>query len=149
MEAVIFIGVQASGKTTFYRERFFSTHVRISLDLLKTRHREMRFMQVCLETQQPFVIDNTNPTKEERRRYIEPAKAAKFRVVGYYLQSSVDECKARNEGRCENQQIPLVGLLGTYKRLELPSLSEGFDELYYVRIAEDGGFVIERWSDEV
>lgn len=149
MEAVIFIGVQASGKTTFYRERFFSTHVRISLDLLKTRHREMRFMQVCLETQQPFVIDNTNPTKEERRRYIEAAKAARFRVVGYYLQSSVEECKARNEGRCENQQIPLVGLLGTYKRLELPSLSEGFDELYYVRIAEDGGFVIERWADEV
>lgn len=149
MEAVIFIGVQASGKTTFYRERFFSTHVRISLDLLKTRHREMRFMQVCLETQQPFVIDNTNPTKEERRRYIEAAKAARFRVVGYYLQSSVEKCKARNEGRCENQQIPLVGLLGTYKRLELPSLSEGFDELYYVRIAEKGGFVIERWSDEV
>jgi predicted kinase len=149
MEAVILMGLQASGKTTFYRERFFSTHIRISLDLLKTRHREMRFMQVCLETQQPFVIDNTNPTKEERKRYIEAAKAARFRVVGYYLQSSVEECKARNEGRCGNQQIPLVGLLGTYKRLELPSLSEGFDELYYVRIAEDGGFVIERWSDEV
>jgi predicted kinase len=149
MEAVILIGVQASGKTTFYRERFFNTHVRISLDLLKTRHREMRFMQVCLETQQPFVIDNTNPTREERRRYNEAAKAARFRVVGYYLQSSVEGCKARNEGRCENQQIPLVGLLGTYKRLELPSLSEGFDELYYVRIGDDGGFVIERWSDEV
>jgi predicted kinase len=149
MEAVILMGVQASGKTTFYRERFFGTHVRISLDLLRTRHREMRFVQVCLETQQPFVIDNTNPTKEERRRYIEAAKAARFRVVGYYLQSSVEECKARNEGRCEKQHIPLVGLLGTYKRLELPSLSEGFDELSYVRIGEDGEFVIERWSDEV
>ena len=149
MESVILIGLQASGKTTFYRERFFNTHVRVSLDLLKTRHREMRFMQVCLETQQPFVIDNTNPTKEERRRYIEAAKAARFRVVGYYLQSRVEECKGRNQGRCENQQVPLVGLLGTYKRLELPSLSEGFDELHYVRLAEVGGFVIERWSDEV
>jgi predicted kinase len=29
MEAVLFIGIQASGKTTFYRERFFDTHVRI------------------------------------------------------------------------------------------------------------------------
>ncbi len=149
MEAVILMGLQASGKTTFYRERFFNTHVRISLDMLKTRHREMRLMQVCLETQQPFVIDNTNPTGEERRRYIEPATAARFRVIGYYLQSSVGECKARNEGRSECQQVPLPGLLGTYKRLELPRLSEGFDELYYVRIGEDGGFVIERWSDEV
>lgn len=149
MEAVILMGLQASGKTTFYRERFFSTHVRISLDLLKTRHREKRFVQLCLETQQPFVIDNTNPIREDRRRYIAAARAARFRVVGYYLQSSVAECKARNEGRSGAQQVPLAGLLGTYNRLELPSLSEGFDELYYVRIGENGRFVIERWSDEV
>src|SRR4051812_8782542 len=37
MEAVILIGIQGSGKSTFYRERFFDTHVRVSLDLLKTR----------------------------------------------------------------------------------------------------------------
>ncbi len=149
MEAVILMGVQASGKTTFYRERFFGTHVRISLDLLKTRHRELRFMQVCLETQQPFVIDNTNPTQEDRQRYIGAARQVGFRVVGYYLQSNVDECKVRNESRCTREQVPLVGLLGTYKRLELPRLSEGFEELYYVRIGEDDRFVIERWSDEI
>ena len=40
MEAVIFVGLQASGKSTFYRERFSRTHVRINLDMLKTRHRE-------------------------------------------------------------------------------------------------------------
>lgn len=33
MEAVLFIGMQASGKSTFYRERFFSSHVRINLDI--------------------------------------------------------------------------------------------------------------------
>ena len=40
VEAVIFVGLQGSGKSTFYRERFFDTHVRLSLDMLKTRHRE-------------------------------------------------------------------------------------------------------------
>lgn len=149
MEAVILIGLQASGKTTFYRERFFNTHVRINLDMLKTRHREKRLMQVCLETQQPFVIDNTNPTREQRRQYIEAAKAAGFRVVGYYLQSRVEECTSRNEGRLERAKVPLPALLGTYKRLELPTLDEGFDELYYVKIGEDGQFIVERWSDEV
>lgn len=149
MEAVILIGLQASGKSTFYREQFFNTHVRINLDMLKTRHRERRLMQVCLETQQPFVIDNTNPTGDQRRLYIEAAKAARFRIVGYYLQSSIEQCKIRNEGRCEGQQVPLTGLLGTYNRLELPGLSEGFDELFYVRIGEDGRFVSERWADEV
>lgn len=50
MEAVIFIGLQASGKSTFYQERFFNTHVRINLDMLKTRNREKQSLQVCLQT---------------------------------------------------------------------------------------------------
>ena len=40
MELVIFTGLQASGKTTFYGTRFRDSHVRINLDMLKTRHRE-------------------------------------------------------------------------------------------------------------
>ena len=83
MEAVVFVGLQASGKSSFYKERFFSTHVRISLDLLRTRNRERQFLAVCLETQQSFVIDNTNPTREDRAKYIDTAKAAKYSVVGY------------------------------------------------------------------
>jgi predicted kinase len=123
--------------------------VRISLDMLKTRNREKQLMQVCLQTQQPFVIDNTNPTKEDRRKYIEAAKAAGFRIVGYYFQSQVEECKGRNAQRPQGQQVPLAGILGTYKRLEIPTLDEGFDELHYVKIAEDGTFIVEEWSDEV
>lgn len=149
MEMVIFSGLQASGKSTFYREQFFNTHLRINLDMLKTRNRESRLMQVCLETQQPFVIDNTNPTKDERRKYIEAAKAAGFRVVGYYFQSQVEECKRRNDVRGPGQQVPLAGVLGTYKRLEIPTRDEGFDALYYVRIDENCRFVVEEWSDEV
>lgn len=52
MEAIILIGIQDSGKSTFYRERFFDTHVRISLDQLKTRHREAAFLHTCLSTGQ-------------------------------------------------------------------------------------------------
>jgi hypothetical protein len=33
--------------------------------------------------------------------------------------------------------------------MELPSLDEGFDQLFYVRIEEGGGFVVEEWQDEV
>ena len=34
MEAIIFTGIQATGKSTFYKQNFFNSHVRISLDLL-------------------------------------------------------------------------------------------------------------------
>jgi hypothetical protein len=31
----------------------------------------------------------------------------------------------------------------------MPSLQEGFDELFYVYIDEAGNFIIQEWQDEV
>ena len=149
MEAVIFVGLQGAGKSTFYKERFFATHLRINLDMLNTRHREKRLLLACVETSQPFVVDNTNPTRAEREVYLRAAKDAGFRVVGYYFQSRVADCKRRNDQRPLVQQVPLRGILGTAGRMEFPTRAEGFDELLYVRIDEVGGFVIEEWKDEI
>jgi predicted kinase len=146
MEAVIFTGLQGSGKSSFYKERFFSTHVRISLDLLRTRNREERLLAFCLETQQRFVIDNTNPTRDDRTKYISRSKEAGFRVIGYYFRSKVEECLQRNEGRTD--AVPDVAIPATAKKLEIPTMDEGFDQLWYVRI-DDGQFVVEEWNDEV
>ena len=77
MEAVILIGLQGCGKSSFAKERFFHSHVRISLDLLKTRHREQLLLDACLATDQRFVVDNTNPTVAARLKYIDlPTKDA-------------------------------------------------------------------------
>jgi len=149
VEAVIFIGLQGAGKSTFFKERFFDTHLRINLDMLNTRHRERKLLEACIETSQPFVVDNTNPTRMERAVYIQAAKEARFRIVGYYFQSKVEECKRRNEQRPDDRRVPVRGILGTAGRMELPTLDEGFDELHYVRIDEAGGFVVEEWQDEV
>lgn len=148
MEAVVFVGLQGAGKSTFCKERFFTTHVRVNLDMLKTRHREKRLVQACIETGQPFVVDNTNPTRAERAVYIQAARDAGFRVVGFYFQSRVEDCKRRNGQRPPEQRVPLKGILGTAGRMEMPSRGEGFDALYYVRI-DDDKFVVEEWSDEV
>lgn len=149
MEAILFIGLQGAGKSTFYRERFFHSHLRVSLDLVKTRYRERRLWELCLATRLPFVVDNTNPRATDRAVYITAAAAAGFRVVGYYFQSQVDACQARNLERPPAQQIPFKGILGTAGRLERPSRAEGFAELYYVRIDPLGGFVVEEWQNEV
>ena len=79
MEAVILCGVQGSGKTTLYRDRFLETHVRVSMDLLRTRAREAAFLKMCLETRMLFVVDNTNPTVADRARYVAPAREAASR----------------------------------------------------------------------
>ena len=99
--------------------------------------------------EQRFVVDNTNPTTEERWRYIEPAKRSRFRVVGYFFQSRVEDCVRRNDSRSARARIPAKGIYGTAKRLQLPTRAEGFDQLYFVRIGAANTFVVEEWLDEV
>lgn len=149
MEAVIFVGIQAAGKSTFYRERFFTSHVRISLDLLRTRHRERSLLAWCLQHSQRFVVDNTNVTAAGRAAYITPARAAGFRVIGYVFESNVPASITRNAGRPQAEQVPAQAIGGTKKRLEWPRRDEGFDELHYVRLDPTGGFIIEEWRDAV
>lgn len=146
MQGIIFIGIQASGKSTFYKEMFFNSHVRISLDLLNTRNKESQFLNKCIELQQRLVIDNTNPTKKEREKYIIRLREGKYEITAYYFQSKVKDSIRRNDGRKE--KIPEVGILSTYKKLELPSINEGFDKIYYVEIVE-GKFVVKDWENEI
>jgi predicted ABC-type ATPase len=146
MEAVIFTGVQGSGKTTFYQQRFLNTHVRISMDLLKTRHRERMFLNACLSTGQRFVVDNTNPRAADRAEYILAARAAGFRVVSCYFETSLKAALARNARRGGRAVIPVPGVIGTFKRIEAPSSAEGFDELLVVSIGQNGDFHVENRS---
>ena len=149
MEVIIFIGLQASGKSSFYRTRFIDTHIRLNMDMLRTRHREKLLFEACLKAKQPVIIDNTNPSLSERQRYIPLAKENNFTVTGYYFQSNLKECKQRNNQRQGKSKIPLVGLIDTYKRLQLPTYQEGFDRLYYVKQIENDLFLVEEWQDTV
>jgi predicted kinase len=142
MEAVIFIGIQGSGKSTFYRDRFFETHVRISLDLLRTRSRERAFLETCLRTRQRFVVDNTNARAADRAGYISAAKQAAFRVQGYFFETALDEALERNRQRRGRARIPVAGVIATFRRLQRPAMAEGFDELYAVFRDKEDQFLV-------
>jgi predicted kinase len=143
MEAVVLCGAQGSGKTTLYRDRFLETHVRVALDLLRTRAREAAFLALCLETRQPFVVDATNATPADRRRYVQPARAAGFRVVAYLVEVDPAVALARNADRPPAQRVPVAGLVGTGRRLQRPTPEEGFDVLWHATAAPNGGWRIE------
>jgi len=149
VEAVVFCGFQGSGKTTYYRERFLHTHVRISRDLLRTKHREATFLRACLETGQRFVVDNTNPTAAQRRPYVEAALAHGFRPVAYLFVVPATATLARNAQRMGRDRVPVKGVLGTAKRLEPPGWAEGFAERWQVFAAPGGGFRVEPLEGEV
>ena len=147
MEGVIFIGIQGAGKSTFYKQFFVDRHIRINLDMLKTRRREELILKACLKAKQPFVVDKTNASAEERARYIVPARAFHFRVVGYYFRSNFAEAFERNNRREEKAVVPEKGLHGFLSRLQIPSYNEGFDAMFHVRIGESGEFIVAEWKE--
>jgi len=147
MELIIFTGIQASGKTTFYIENFFNSHLRLSLDLLNTRNKEIFFFNKCIEIQQRIVIDNTNPTLEERKIYIDIAKKAKYKIIGYYFETELSDAIIRNSKRIGKQNIPEIGIKSTNKKLVKQDYLEGFDELYKVTI--ENNFKIIKIENEI
>jgi predicted kinase len=136
MQAVVLCGVQGSGKTTLYRDRFLATHVHLSLDVLRSRAREAELLRACLENREPFVVDNTNPTPADRARYVEPAREAGFKVVGYLVEADPAEAFAR-------AGIPPSRIAATARAFQRPTLEEGFDELWHATAAPGGGWRIE------
>ncbi|UOD32403.1 AAA family ATPase [Massilia violaceinigra] len=146
MEAIIFVGLQASGKSTFYKNHYFNTHLRISNDLLKTRYREKKLLEICLETSMPFVVDNTNPTRAVRATYIDLLKGSKFKIRCVYFRIDLERSLAWNRSRSGAALIPDVGIFDTHKRIELPTMAEGFDQMQYVDII-DNQFIVKAWNE--
>ena len=146
MEAIILIGIQGSGKSTFYEQRFAATHRRLNLDTLNSRARERELLASFLEHKIDFVVDNTNVTAAGRQDYIRPAREANYRVIGYFFEPMVDDCLKRNEAREGKAKVPRAGFFGTLKRLQRPLLSEGFDELHQVRLIGNH-FLVEPYAE--
>ncbi len=143
---VILMGIQASGKSTFYKTFLASDFVRVNLDTLKTRFQEKLLLDDCFEKGLSFAVDNTNPTKLDRQRYIPRAKEEGYKIEGYFLESKIQPCVQRNALREGKACVPEGAIYATANKLERPSYSEGFNELYYVK--NDGvTFTVTKWQD--
>ena len=142
----IMMGIQGSGKSTFCA-RFLPDAVRVNLDTLHTRNKEALLIADCLENARDYVVDNTNPAREDRARYIPKAKEAGYRVIGYFMQSRIQDCIQRHAQRTGKVRVPDGAIAMTSNKLEMPSYEEGFDELYYVK-NEDDNMEIYEWRDE-
>jgi len=141
----IMTGIQASGKSTFCKS-YLTEYDRINLDTLHTRNKENTAMEAAFLAKRDMVIDNTNPTAQDREKYIRKAKENGYCVVGYFMQSKLQECIARNEQREGKAKVPAKAIAATSNRLEMPSYQEGFDALYFVKLTEAGVFV-EKWKE--
>ena len=139
-ECVILIGLPASGKSSFFRERFAATHDHVSKDLLRGHRQPERRQQALLEASlsagRSVVVDNTNATIASRAALIAIARRHGARVQGFYFETDPSDALRRNRLREGPARVPDVAIFTIRKRMELPTLAEGFDELWTVHLDE-------------
>jgi predicted kinase len=146
-ECVIFVGLPASGKTTFYQRRFADSHRHISKDHWPNASnkdaRQAEAMRAALSRGESVVVDNTNPSADDRAPAIAVAREYGARVIGYVFTATTREAVGRNRGREGKARVPDVAIFTKAKRMASPTEVEGFDELYSVSIAPDGEFTVQ------
>lgn len=152
MELVIMIGLQASGKTTFARSRFGETYRYVSKDLLKNNskpaRRQRQMIEEALQQGLSVVVDNTNPTVEERKELIDLGRLYHAEIIGYFFEVQVKQCLERNRPREGKARVPDIAIFATLKKLTRPSYAEGFTKLFYVYNKGDQSFEVSDWTEE-
>lgn len=152
MELIILMGLQASGKSTFYRTHFADTHEHISKDLLSAssnkNKKQAERIERALQEQCSVVVDNTNARLQDRLALIDLGRRYGATIIGYYFQPDVVSSRKRNIQRTGKAQVPDKVIFITASKFMPPSYMEGYDRLYYVRIAEDSTIENPEWEIE-
>ena len=150
MELVVLIGLQASGKSSFYQARFANSHHCVSKDQMPNAKRrdakQLRLLHEHLARGESVVVDNTNPSRMDRAPLIALGQSFQASVTGFYFESRVQDCLERNRARVGRARVPDVGLFATIKKLEPPAWDEGFDALWHVRW-EGTDAVVSPWQE--
>jgi predicted kinase len=145
-ELAILVGLPGSGKSSFFRERLAATHDHVSKDRMpNVRRRDVRQMALvesALAAGRSVAVDNTNPARADRAPLIAAGQARGARVVAYVLLTPVREALARNRAREGRERVPAVAIYSIAKRMQIPTVDEGFDAVYQVA-AENGAFTVQ------
>ncbi|HVG24295.1 MAG TPA: ATP-binding protein [Thermoanaerobaculia bacterium] len=133
LELIIFVGLQAAGKSTYYYTHFAATHVHVSKDLMKNaRNRDatqQRMIDEALAAGRSVVVDNTNPTADVRAPLVVQGRRHGARIVAYYFEGVVKDAVTRNRKREGIARVPDAAIFVTAKKLDPPTIAEGFDDV--------------------
>lgn len=126
---VIMVGNVASGKTSWCKS-MLPDYSYINRDTLGTMKKCEKKCEEELKNDNNVVIDNTNPTRESRKAFIELANKYGAQCICIHMNTSFQQCKYWNENR--ERKVAMVVLYTYRKRVEIPTLDEGFDYIYTV-----------------
>ncbi|ELP85840.1 polynucleotide phosphatase/kinase, putative [Entamoeba invadens IP1] len=141
-EMVIFVGSPASGKSSFYEKYFKPNGYQwVNQDTLGSK-------SACLSAARKsiinnsVVIDNTNPSIEIREEYITIANKAGYQVrcVFFDYDKKISFHLNKFRAMVSTKKIPDIAIHSYFKKLELPTIAEGFKEVVKIPFEIDDCF---------
>jgi len=127
-EMVILVGQPAIGKSTFTK-LYYPNYVRINKDTEKTDSKCLTKTKLALIKNKSVIIDNTNPSKKTREKYLELAKEYNYQVKIYILNSDKELLDHLNYYRTQSSRgkikiIPEIAYKMFNSKYEEPTNSE-------------------------
>jgi bifunctional polynucleotide phosphatase/kinase len=126
---VIIVGSPASGKSFYSHELEKTGYLRINKDDMKSDAIMLKAYDAGLKEGRNIVIDGTNPTKENRSKWITIARKASYEITIVWMNFPMYVVEFLNNYRIaknknQNSHVPAVAMRVYYKKLEVPQQSE-------------------------
>ena len=140
-EIIIMIGYPASGKSTISKKinEFYNYEI-INQDTLKTKAKCHKMVKELIIKGKSLIVDNTNPTIETRKFYIDIARENDYYITCIYMQTSLELSIHNNHFRNNyktNLLIPEIAYRIFKSKFEKPKEEEGFNRIIEQNIVFD------------
>ena len=114
-----------------------SDYTRINQDKLKTKQKCIKKCKIALSNNESIVIDNTNPTIEIRKEFINLAKEFGYTITCYVMNVNKELAKHLNHFRHKKSNgkkklVPEIAYNVYFKKYDTPNINEGIDNIINV-----------------
>ncbi|KAJ8948512.1 hypothetical protein NQ318_000052 [Aromia moschata] len=137
---ILMVGGPGSGKSHFCKEALLPLgYVHVNRDKLGSWQKCVKLLRDSLERRESCVVDNTNPDKESRARFVSVAKEMNVSCYCFVMATTVQHMKHNNRFRelTDPSHVPVSEIIiNSYKKnFQEPEMSEGYADIVKVPFA--------------